>query len=126
MDLRRSVLVPLVVTALLAGQPVALARPHGERLDRGPVAFTTPDGAYLSWRLLGHEATGATRTGLRRPGFAVYRDGRRIATVTGSTTYVDPGAAPGARYQVAPVVRGVPLGRSRAVTAWSTATAGPR
>ncbi|WP_089920068.1 rhamnogalacturonan lyase [Lentzea albida] len=119
MDLRRSVLVPLVVTALLAGQPVALARSHGERLDRGLVAVTTPAGAYLSWRLLGHEATGATPTGLRGPGFAVYRDGRRVATVTGSTTYTDPDATPGARYQVAPVVRGVPLGRSRAVTAWA-------
>ena len=108
-----------MVTALLAGQPVASARPGGERLDRGLVAVTTSSGAYLSWRLLGHEAGGATPTGLRGPDFAVYRDGRRIATVTDSTTYADPGATPGARYQVAPLVRGVPLGRSGVVTAWA-------
>ncbi|MFD4643487.1 rhamnogalacturonan lyase [Lentzea sp. NPDC058436] len=119
MDLRRSVLLPLVVIALLAGQPPASARPRGERLDRGLVAVTTSSGAYLSWRLLGHEATGATATGLKGPDFAVYRDGKRIATVTDSTTYADPDARPGARYQVAPVVHGVALGRSRAVTAWA-------
>ncbi|WP_229904327.1 rhamnogalacturonan lyase [Lentzea cavernae] len=119
MDLRRSVLLPLVVIVLLAGQPPASARPRAERLHRGLVAVTTSDGAYLSWRLLGHEATGATPTGLKGPDFAVYRDGKRIATVTDSTTYADPAPTPGARYQVAPVVRGVPLGRSGVATAWA-------
>ncbi|HUQ60861.1 rhamnogalacturonan lyase [Lentzea sp.] len=120
MDLRRSVLLPLVVLALLAGQPPASAHDrHGERLDRGLVAVTAGDGVHLSWRLLGHEATGATATGLAGPGFAVYRDGKRIATVTDSTTFTDPDPVPGARYQVAPVVRGLALGRSRPVTAWA-------
>ncbi|GHH29526.1 hypothetical protein GCM10017774_05650 [Lentzea cavernae] len=109
----------MVVIVLLAGQPPASARPRAERLHRGLVAVTTSDGAYLSWRLLGHEATGATPTGLKGPDFAVYRDGKRIATVTDSTTYADPAPTPGARYQVAPVVRGVPLGRSGVATAWA-------
>ncbi|WP_329790714.1 rhamnogalacturonan lyase [Lentzea sp. DG1S-22] len=132
MDLRRSALLPLVVTALIAAQAPASARAAGderrdlaappavpERLDRGLVAVPAAGGVHLSWRLLGHEATGATATGLAGPDFAVFRDGRRIATVTGSTTHTDPDPRPGARYQVAPVVRGVPLGRGRPVTAWA-------
>ncbi|MFD9700352.1 rhamnogalacturonan lyase [Lentzea sp. NPDC059081] len=118
MDLRRVVLLPLVVLALAAGPPPASA--HGERLDRGLVAVTAADGVHLSWRLLGHEATGATATGLAGPDFAVYRDGKRIATVRDSTTYADPAPVPGARYQVAPVVRGIALGRGRPVTPWSS------
>ncbi|HEX7301874.1 rhamnogalacturonan lyase [Lentzea sp.] len=121
MDLRRSVLLPLVVLALAAGAPPASAHGrHGERLDRGLVAVTAAGGVHLSWRLLGHEVTGATATGLAGPDFAVYRDGRRIATVRDSTTYADPAPVAGARYRVAPVVRGLVLGRSRPVTAWAT------
>ncbi|MDX8055708.1 rhamnogalacturonan lyase [Lentzea sp. BCCO 10_0798] len=120
MDLRRSLLLPLVVIALLAGQPPASARSaRTEHLNRGLVAATTGAGVYLSWRLLGHEATGATATGLTGRDFAIYRNGKRIATVTGSTTYVDTDPAPGARYQVAPLWRGTALGRSRPATAWA-------
>ncbi|SDG60753.1 hypothetical protein SAMN05216553_109313 [Lentzea fradiae] len=107
-----------MVLALVIGQPPASA--HGGRQDRGLVAVTTPGGVHLSWRLLGHEATGATATGLAGPDFAVYRDGRRLATVTDSTTFTDPAPVPGARYRVAPVVRGHELGRSGAVTPWAT------
>ncbi len=121
MDLRRSVLLPLVLLALVTGQPPASAHQrHGERLDRGLVAVTSGNTVHLSWRLLGHEATGSTPTGLAGPDFAVYRNGKRVATVTGSTTYTDSDATPGARYQVAPVVRGVSLGRSKPVTAWAS------
>src|SRR3954449_9604559 len=35
-----------------------------ERLHRGLVAATTPEGVFLSWRLLAGEVTGATATGL--------------------------------------------------------------
>ncbi|ANZ41597.1 hypothetical protein BBK82_42260 [Lentzea guizhouensis] len=115
MNLRRC--VPLVVIAVLAGQLPAAA--HAPGRHRGLVAATTPAGVHLSWRLLGHEATGATATGLAGPDFAVYRNGKRIATVTDSTTYVDPAAPPGARYQVAPVRHNLPLGRSKPVTAWA-------
>ncbi|KOV90202.1 integrin [Nocardia sp. NRRL S-836] len=112
----------MVVTAVLTGQLPAVAHPPpGEHLDRGLVAATTPGGVHLSWRLLGHEATGATATGLAGPDFAVYRNGKRIATVTDSTTYLDADAAPGARYRVAPVHRGVVLGRSKPATAWAAA-----
>jgi hypothetical protein len=103
--------------------PVAAApaeRGHGrvqlEKLDRGLVVATTPGGAFLSWRLLGHEVTGRTPTGMAGPAFEVYRDGRRVATVTDSTNYLDPAGTPDSVYRVAPV-RGKPSAPARA---WST------
>ncbi|MFD5824635.1 rhamnogalacturonan lyase [Lentzea sp. NPDC060358] len=121
MDLRRGAVLTLVVLALAAGAPPASAhgRP-GERLDRGLVAVTAAGGVHLSWRLLGHEATGVTATGQAGPDFAVYRNGKRVATVRDSTTWADPAPVAGARYQVAPVVRGLVLGRSRPVAAWDS------
>src|SRR5687767_4359705 len=53
-----------------------------ERLDRGLVAAATPEGVFLSWRLLASEVTGATAAGLTGPDFAVYRDGTLLGTVT--------------------------------------------
>ncbi len=97
-------------------------RHHGgpERLDRGLVAARTAQGVHLSWRLLRGEVTGWTATGMAGPDFAVYRDGKRIATVTDSTAYLDPSGVPGERYQVAAVTRGREAGRGRAVTPWAT------
>src|SRR6185312_3467915 len=89
-----------------------------EALDRGLVAVSTSDGIFLSWRLLGSEATGATETGLSGPDFAVYRNGTRIASVTDSTNYADAGGTATDRYTVAPVANGIDLAASGAVTAW--------
>jgi hypothetical protein len=85
------------------------------------VAARTDQGVHLSWRLLGGEVTGATATGMAGPDFRVYRDGKRIGTVTESTTYLDAGSPPGARYQVAAVVRGKEMPRSKAVESWTAA-----
>jgi rhamnogalacturonan endolyase len=95
--------------------------PQLEHLDRGLVAAATPQGVFLSWRLLGNEVTGHTATGMAGADFHVYRDGRRIATVTDSTNYLDEAGTPSSRYRVAAVVRGVELRRSAAVTAWAGA-----
>src|SRR4051812_1508423 len=56
-----------------------------EHLDRGLVAAATPEGVFLSWRLLGDEVTGSTATGMAGADFHVYRDSALIATVTDST-----------------------------------------
>ncbi|GAA2383262.1 hypothetical protein GCM10010420_01640 [Streptomyces glaucosporus] len=92
-----------------------------ERLDRGLVAVSTGEGVFLSWRLLGHEVTGHTDSGMAGADFRVYRDGKRIATVTDSTNYLDRDAPAGAEYRVAAVVRGKETGRSAAVTPRSEA-----
>ncbi|PRZ09553.1 hypothetical protein BCE75_102267 [Isoptericola sp. CG 20/1183] len=74
-----------------------------EDLDRGLVAASTSEGVFLSWRLLGDEVTGSTETGMAGTGFAVYRDGRQIGTVTDSTNYVDADGEATSRYVVAPL-----------------------
>lgn len=74
-----------------------------EDLDRGLVAASTSEGVFLSWRLLGDEVTGATDSGMAGTGFAVYRDGRQVGTVTDSTNYVDPDGEATSRYVVAPL-----------------------
>src|SRR4051812_34709132 len=121
MDARRFVMtVPVMAALVLAGPGVVSAASpdrHGrhavqlEYLDRGLVAVRTTDGAFLSWRLRGSEVSGHTATGMAGPNFAVYRNGRRIATVTDSTNYVDRAAPPDARYQVAAVVHGREIDR---------------
>jgi hypothetical protein len=91
-----------------------------EQLDRGLVAASTSEGVFLSWRLLGHEVSGHTATGLSGADFAVYRDGKRIATVTDSTNFLDKEGTATASYRVAAVIRGREAGRSAAVSPWST------
>src|SRR5690606_27159158 len=124
-----------VVTAgcmLAVGTPAALAasaspadhkpvssHPQLETLGRGLVAVSTDDGVFLSWRLLGSEATAATDTGLAGPDFAVFRDGERIAVVTDSTNYADADGSAESKYTVAPIMNGVELTASDSVTAWS-------
>ncbi|MEH1127593.1 rhamnogalacturonan lyase [Micromonospora sp. CPCC 206061] len=124
----RAILTISALIALVLGLPgAAAAAPSGgrhhpvqlEELDRGLVAAATTEGVFLSWRLLGSEVTGHTATGMAGPAFNVYRNGKRIATVTDSTNYVDRAAEPGARYRVAPVVKGREGDRSAAVTAWA-------
>ncbi|GIF39293.1 rhamnogalacturonan lyase [Actinoplanes xinjiangensis] len=102
-----------VLAAALPASPVA-AKPRGgpqmERLDRGLVAAATSEGVFLSWRLLANEATGSSATGLTGANFGVYRDGRRIATVTDSTNFLDRDGTATSRYRVS---------GSRTVTPWA-------
>jgi len=99
-----------------------------EHLDRGLVAATTSEGVFLSWRLLGDEVTGHGPAGLVGTDFRVYRDGEPIATVTGSTNYLDTTPVADAEYSVRPIagpgaagdgVSGAP-GRTAKVRAWPT------
>jgi rhamnogalacturonan endolyase len=90
-----------------------------ERLDRGLVAATTTGGVFLSWRLLGYEATRRGPSGMTGTDFDVYRDGTRIARVSDSTNYLDATGGPAARYHVTAVVRGRQVDRSGTVTPWA-------
>lgn len=80
--------------------------------------FPPRRGCFLSWRLLGAEATGATATGMAGPDFVVYRDGVSLAHVADSTNHMDPQGLATSRYTVAPVVNSVELAQGSAVTAW--------
>jgi hypothetical protein len=114
---------------LLLISPAASAEPADhhrdtirlERLDRGLVAATTPQGVFLSWRLLGNEITGRTGSGMAGPAFHVYRNNHRIATVTDSTNYLDSAGVPGAEYRVVAVGHRVGSGPSARVMPWPVA-----
>jgi hypothetical protein len=125
--IRAGALVAVAVTVLGLPGTVAVTAPTGggggrvqlEKLDRGLVVATSSEGAFLSWRLLGHEVTGHTSTGMAGPAFAVYRDGRRIATVTDSTNYLDRDGTANSAYRVAPVTRGREGARSAPAKPWA-------
>jgi hypothetical protein len=89
-----------------------------DHLDRGLVAAKTSEGVFLSWRLLGHEATGSSATGVTGTDFNVYRDGQKLATVTDSTNFQDPAGSATSQYQVRAVVGGIELDRSATATSW--------
>lgn len=89
-----------------------------DHLDRGLVAAKTSEGVFLSWRLLGHEASGSSATGLTGTDFNVYRDGEKLATVTDSTNFQDAGGTAASGYQVRAVVGGVEVDSSATATPW--------
>ena len=86
-----------------AGHGQTVTNPQIEDLDRGLVAVDTASGVFLSWRLLKSEATGSNATGLTGTDFVVYRNGKKIATVTDSTNYLDAAGTASSTYQVAPL-----------------------
>ncbi|MBA4495435.1 rhamnogalacturonan lyase [Paenactinomyces guangxiensis] len=89
-----------------------------EYLDRGLIAVSTPEGVFLSWRLLANEVTGYSETGLTGANFNVYRDGKRIATVTDSINYLDKDGTSTSKYYVAAVVDGREAEPSSPVRPW--------
>ncbi|WP_221354170.1 rhamnogalacturonan lyase [Streptomyces beigongshangae] len=71
-----------------------------ERLDRGLTSVHTGSGNLVSWRWLATDPNDVA--------FNVYRGGTRLnsSPITGSTNYLDAGAANSADYTVRPVVNG--------------------
>jgi len=92
-----------------------------EYLDRGLIAAVTSEGVFLSWRLLGTEATGFGDKGLTGANFRLYRDGAPIATVTDSTNYVDREGTPHSAYYVCALVDGREADRSEEIVPWQNA-----
>ncbi len=113
-------LAPAVDTGLPsddAGVPPTRGHYHMERLDRGLVAVSMPDGSgvYLSWRMFGDEYDDKHP---ERIAYAINRDGAPIQTVSDSTNYFDPDGSPDVEYQVAFVIDGEIQDFSPVVTAW--------
>ena len=75
-------------------------KPQLETLGRGLVAVRARTGVFLSWRLLRGEAIGSTRENILSLPFVVWRNGEQIATVAGSTNYMDETGADGDAYAV--------------------------
>jgi fibronectin type 3 domain-containing protein len=89
-----------------------------EDLDRGLVAAATPEGIFLSWRLLSNEVKAYSNYGLRGTDFNVYRDGEWIAVVDKSTNFLDVEGINTSEYYVSALVDGVAVDQSKTVTAW--------
>ncbi len=90
-----------------------------EKLNRGLAAVKTPDGVYLSWRLLREEVRGAEKARLTGADFIVLRNGEAIATVTDSTNYLDTEGTADAEYAVAAVLDGETLPPCEPVKPWA-------
>ncbi|RZT55950.1 hypothetical protein EV140_2618 [Microcella alkaliphila] len=99
-------IAPTIAVADTSAAPQSGPAPQLEVLDRGLVAVTTPQGVFLSWRLLAEETTGAGESGMLGADFIVERDGEPIATVTDSTNFLDADGSTAATYSVTPVLEG--------------------
>jgi rhamnogalacturonan endolyase len=79
-----------------------------ETLDRGVVSVRSGSANLVSWRLLASDPAGTS--------FNVYRGGTKVTAspVTGSTNYLDAGAAAGTAYTVRAVVNGAEQAASAA------------
>ncbi len=85
---------------------------QAENLDRGLISVRSGSSNLVQWRLLGTEPAGT--------GFNVYRGGTKIAgPITGSTNYLDSGAAADSSYTVRAVVNGAEQAASAAALRFS-------
>lgn len=84
-----------------------------ENLNRGLVAVKVSGGVFISWRLLGTEASSI--------GFNVYRDGTKLnsSVLTTSTNYLDAAGTTSSIYHVRPVLNGSELAPSGSVSVWA-------
>lgn len=100
-------------TALLMGFGAANAARQMEWLNRGLVAVKTSGGVFLSWRVLGTEGSETS--------FNLYRDGEKIASISGTeaSNYTDAKGTASNRYSVKAVVNGKEQAADAAVSVWS-------
>jgi rhamnogalacturonan endolyase len=87
-----------------------------ERIDRGLVAVATGRGNYVGWRMFGFEYDD------KNPGsvsYDLYRDGTKVANVTGSTNYLDASGTAQSKYTVRAVVAGSAADASETASVWA-------
>jgi hypothetical protein len=89
-----------------------------ERLDRGLVAVNSGSnrGNYVGWRMLGFEYDAKNPDAVS---YDLYRDGTKLANVTGSTNYQDASGTPPSKYSVRAIVSGAEQAASEASTPWA-------
>ncbi len=89
---------------------------YTEKIGRGLVAIKVNNGVFVTWRLLKDEVKGASDTGLTGVDFVVYRDGKKLATVTDSCNFLDKDGNESSIYAVAPAFNGKEGEPSKTVT----------
>lgn len=92
-----SVVMLILAAASIFPAAASAQTRYMENLDRGAVAVKTSGGILVTWRLLGTEPYNT--------GFAIYRDGEKIAE-TELTNYLDAEGNMDSAYRIAPVYEG--------------------
>ncbi|ESQ73819.1 rhamnogalacturonan lyase [Asticcacaulis sp. AC402] len=90
-NLFRALLLATTATAL-AGAASAETLRQMEKLDRGAIAVKGEAGVLVSWRMLATDTKGLK--------FDIWRDGKKIKSVSGVSNWLDPDGAPGSSYQI--------------------------
>ena len=102
------------------GTPALPPPPTGhyqmEDLDRGVVAVKVSGGIYVGWRMLGYEYNPTSPSSIS---YNLYRDGKKIASVTDSTNYLDAAGTTSSVYTVTPVFSGAEGPQSPEVKPWA-------
>ncbi len=106
------------VSPVLSTPVKKVFHPQLEKLNRGLQAVKVKNGVFLSWRMFVDEVSGYNKTGMTGTDYVVYKDGLKLALVTGSTNYVDPEGTEKNSYSVAPVTDGKEGTPCEAVKAW--------
>lgn len=91
-----------------------------EKLNRGLIAVKTGTGIFLGWRMLLEEVRGYCGTGMTGTDYVLYRNGRKLATVTSGTNYLDKEGTPEDVYSVAALREGKEEPPCGGVKAWET------
>ncbi|MHB8061937.1 MAG: rhamnogalacturonan lyase family protein [Ruminiclostridium sp.] len=115
--LKKSVLgflifVQIMMFCVLQQSIVAAAARQMENLDRGVVAVKVSNGVFVSWRVLGTEASDVT--------YNLYRGSTKVATITESSNYIDTAGTTSSTYSVSAVVGGTEQAKSAAVNVWGS------
>ncbi|ESQ85490.1 hypothetical protein ABAC460_23670 [Asticcacaulis sp. AC460] len=87
----RALLLATAATTL-AGAASAEALRHMEKLDRGAIAVKGEGGVLVSWRILAGDADSLK--------FDVWRDGKKVKTVSGVSNWLDPDGGSASSYQI--------------------------
>lgn len=91
-----------------------------EKLSRGLIAAKTKEGVFLSWRLMIDEVDGYSATGLTGADFIIYKNDKKIASVTDSTNYLDKRGSEEDTYQVAAILNKVEQTKSDKVSCFAS------
>jgi fibronectin type 3 domain-containing protein len=100
-------------TPVIASPVTVVAPREMEQLDRAMLAVPTADGVLVSWRMLGTDPPDVE--------FHLYRDGKPVTSVTGTTNHLDPAGTAESTYQVAALVNGREGALSAPVQPWANA-----
>lgn len=111
---RKARRVILAMAAIALSYTLAFGQRQMENLDRGTVAVrTTTSSVLVTWRVLGTEWEGVS--------YNIYRAGTKLnaTPITGASCYTD-NTSSNSTYTIAPVVNGVEMATSAAVSVWDT------